>query len=153
MLNIDTIYQDIKNIIDNNKKIIIIIYPEGNIKRTCNINYDINKPNIDNFEIIEEKCFNYKKGAFEMSMMNNVPILQTIFYSPMPNYKYNFFNKEYDIKHINHIGINVYNFQKFKKGITVENYRKTMEKLFKKRYIETLIKAHRFNIVFDKKIN
>jgi 1-acyl-sn-glycerol-3-phosphate acyltransferase len=153
VINKETIYQDISKIINDNKKIIIIIFPEGNIKRICNTNFDINKPNIDNFEIIEERCFNYKKGAFIMSMMNNVPILQTIFYSPIPNYNYNYFGKTYEIKHINHIGINVYNFQKFKKGITVENYRKTMEDLFKKRYINTLINAHKFNIVLDKKIN
>ncbi len=148
----ESMYSDINKILNNNKKIIIIIFPEGILKiRTTNItNYDINKPSIENFKIIEEKCFNYKKGAFHLSIMNNIPILQTIYYSPMPNYKYNFFGKEYDIKHINHIGINIYKFQKFKKGITIENYRKTMEKLFRKRYINTLINAHRFNIIVDK---
>ncbi len=156
VINKDTIYDDIAKIINDNKKIFIIIYPEGNIKRTISNNkciFNINNPIIKNFEILEEKCFNYKKGAFEISIRNNIPILQTIFYSPMPNYKYKFFDKEYDIKHINHIGINVYNFQKFKKGTSVENYRKTMENLFKKRYIDTLINAHRFNLMFDKKVN
>lgn len=152
--NKETIYQDITDIINKHKKIIIIIYPEGYSFRKCSLDYyDINKPNIQNFEIIEEKCFNYKKGAFEISISNNIPILQTIFYSPMPNYKYKYFGKEYEIKHINHIGINIYNFQKFKKRITVENYRKTMENLFKKRYIDTLINAHRFNPMFNKKVN
>ncbi len=152
LINGDNIYNDITNILNDNEKIFIIIFPEGNIKRTIlNYNFDINTPNNDNFKIIEKECFNYKNTAFEISIMNNIPILQTIFYSPIPNYKYTYFNKEYDIKHINHIGINVYNFQKFKKGITVENYRKTMEELFRKRYIETLINAHKFNIILEKK--
>jgi hypothetical protein len=151
--NNNNIYEDITKIINNDKKIIIIIYPEGYSFRNCNMNdYDINIPNIDNFQITEEKCFNYKKGAFIMSIMNNIPLLQTIFYSPMPDYDYNYFNKIYKIKHINHIGINIYNFIKFKKGVNYERYRSKMEKLFHQRYINTLLLAYKYNPMSNVKI-
>jgi 1-acyl-sn-glycerol-3-phosphate acyltransferase len=151
----DSIYNDIQNIIKKNDKIIIIIFPEGNIKRTTNIKkYDINVPNIDNFQIIEEKCFNYKKGAFKISLMNNIPILPTVLYSPMPNNKYKFLDKEYEIKHINHIGINIFNFIDYKKSnndidLSIEKYRLRMEKIFHDRYIDTLINGHKNNIIYE----
>ncbi len=149
------LYEDMSNLIKNNKKIIIIIFPEGNIKRTVSIkNYDINQPKIDNFSIIEEKCFNYKKGAFIISLMNNIPILPCILYSPMPNNKYTYFDKIYKIKHINHIGINIFNFYNYKKKIPfnnineddIEKYRSNMEIKFIKRYINVLLNAHKYNI-------
>jgi 1-acyl-sn-glycerol-3-phosphate acyltransferase len=143
------LYEDMSNFIKNNEKIVIIIFPEGNIKRTCSFkNYNINQKNINDFSIIEGRCFNYKKGAFIISLMNKIPILPAIFYSPMPNNNYTYFNKIYKIKHINHIGINIFNNNIDPKGNIndVEEYRLKMEKIFKKRYINVLLNANKYNI-------
>ena len=164
--NINAMYRDISNEIKNNDKVLIVIYPEGIIKRTTNIkNYEITA-DIENFNVIENKCFNYKKGAFVLALMNDIPIIQGIFYAPMPNYKYKYFDKEYDIKHINHIGVKLYNKYQSKKSFAfnkeltdnniidyiesnskqIERFRYIMEEKFKKRYIETLVESHKFNI-------
>jgi hypothetical protein len=171
--NVNDFYQDMNKYISSNEKIIIVIYPEGICERKFSVkNYDINQENINNFNIIENKCFNYKKGAFVLSLMNSIPVIQTISYSPMPNYNYNYFDKNYSIKHINHLGIKI--LKPYYKHLpinelsnsmrqvasqsedyiqenseSIENYRQTMETKFRKRYIETLLSAHKFNIAHN----
>ena len=102
-------YRDMTKHISSHEKIIIIIYPEGMCKRTNSLkNYDINQENINNFNIIENNCFNYHKGAFVLALMNSIHVIQSISYSPMPNYNYNYFNKNYSINHINHLGVKIF---------------------------------------------
>jgi 1-acyl-sn-glycerol-3-phosphate acyltransferase len=157
------------NYIKNNDKIILIILPEGNsIKKNSHNN--LNQKNISNFNISHNKnCFNYKKGAFIMSLMSNIPVLHGIFYSPLPDYKYtiNYNNQklEHNIKHINHSGIKIYKPEiysekiPFTKELTDENilsyidennvhiekYRSIMEQKYVNRYFETLEESHKYN--------
>ena len=170
--NKDTgIYRDIYEYVSNNKKVVVFIFPEGNVYRTTSIkNYDVNKENIDNFDIYDYKCFKYKKGAFIISLMLQIPIIHSIFYSPIPNYDYNYMNNIYKIKHINHLGIKFYNPEivmnqdasfdepcelsdvNIKKYIdinynNIQQYMNKMEQKFYERYIETLLESHNFNIV------
>ena len=117
-------------------------------------NYYINQQKINNFNIIEDNCFNYRKGSFVLALMNSIPIIQTICYSPMPDNNYNYFNNEYKIKHINHIGVKILKAYYYKSNSEltdsyIENYRKKLESIFKKQYIKTLLSAHKFNITND----
>ena len=154
------IYQDIYNFVSNNKKVVVFIFPEGNVYRTTSVKkYNVNKEYIDNFEIYDNRCFKYKKGAFIMSLMNQIPIIHSIFYSPVPNYDYNTIK----IKHINHIGTKFYHPYLYPNVINqnssfdiknfidinhdyIQLYMKQTEQKFYKRYIETLVESHKFNI-------
>ena len=107
--------------------------------------------------------------------MNSIPVQLSIFYLPVPDYTHTYFNKQYQIKHINHLGINLskpvyyklypkykidnYNYNLSnesdilnyieKNSNSIENYRQIMEKKFRKKYIETLLSAHKFNITHN----
>jgi hypothetical protein len=162
-----SIFQDIYNMIQNNNKIIILIFPEGNNSMSIDSNYNLMQHNIENFNIYDMNCNNYRCGPFIMSLMSNIPIIQTIFYMPMPNYNYvhnnNIKYMNYYIKHINHIGVKLYHMTSYDINIPfndkltditkyidensfhIEKYRKIMEDYFHERYIETLIESHKFN--------
>jgi len=156
------IYQDIYQYVSNNKKVVVFIFPEGDVYRTSAIKkYDINQENIDN-EIYDNRCFKYKKGAFIMSLMYQIPVIHTIFYSPISNINYNTIK----IKHINHIGTKFYHPYLYPDIMSrnssfessdirtfidinhdyIQLYMKQTEQKFYKRYIETLVESHKFNI-------
>jgi hypothetical protein len=189
------IYQDIFNIINTSSKIIIFIIPEG-ISPECNIKYN-NEENMPNFNIINKdgniskdehlnnknnrflrslriatpnkknKLFNYRAGAFVMSLMSNIPVCHGILYTSMPNYKYTLSHKnlEHNIKHINHSGIHFYKPEIYSKKIPftkeltdenilqyidenkdhIEKYRSIMEQKYITRYFDTLVEAHKYN--------
>ncbi len=92
--------------------------------------------------------------------MYQIPVIHSIFYSPVPNINYNTIK----IKHINHIGIKFYHPYLYHMSINssfessdirtfidinheyIQDYMKQTEQKFYKRYIETLVESHKFNI-------
>jgi hypothetical protein len=164
-----TLYKDISQFIQNNDKVVVLIFPEGRLKsrHTNSKNTDNNVKDIKDFKINEDNCYNYRRGAFILSLMNSIPVQLSIFYLPVPNYNH-IIDKEYKIKHINHLGIRILKPQHYYAhiGLTeltdsnilnyidnnnnhIENYRSQMESIFKKQYIKTLLSAHKFNITND----
>ena len=168
------LYVDMCEFINSNEKCCIIMFPEGKITRfSTPKNLNPNIKNCKEFNIIENNCFDYKKGAFVMSLLFKIPIVQTIIYNSCPNFHYNYFNKKYYIKHINHRGsiiykyithnkhriyskikipniINAENIEKFitNNSIPIEKLRKVYQKKFISRYIRSLKNAHKNNKYF-----
>jgi hypothetical protein len=161
-------YEKIYNIFNKHKKIILIIFPEAKSRYITEINQDSNTQNVDVFNITETGCYNYRNGAFILSLMMDVPIIPVHFYIPVPNHTMTSYdNTIVKIKHINHIGIkifkpyyhtkknkfiNEYNYENIEQYILenkvdIENYRSNMETFFRNNYIKTLINAHVFNPV------
>jgi hypothetical protein len=162
------IYLDIYNFTKKNEYCCVIFFPEGRITRySIPFEIDPNTKYHSKFKIIEKNTFNYKNGAFILSYISNIPIIQSIFYNSCPNFKYNFFNKRYNIKHINHRGIiilkeniqsysNINNINKnnidtfINDNINIiENNKNFYQNNFIINYIKVLQKAHYYNKIFN----
>jgi len=165
--NINNFYINMNYFVKNNDKCCIIIFPEGSITRySIPKNINPNTTKCDNFNVIENNCFIYKKGAFVLNYLLGIHVVQSVLYNSCPNFIYTYFGKKYYIKHINHRGMIIFKYNKlnkkkihetkitnefvdriiFKKKNKIEKKRLKFQNKFINKYIKVILNSHKHNL-------